>query len=345
MPEEKREQGGIWSMAELRYNPLLRDWTMVASNRQHRPHMPKDTCPFCPGSGRVPDHYDVYKYDNDFPVLTPDPPEPDPVQTSLYRTAKSYGKCEVILYSPDHTKTLPELSVDHIVKLVDLWAERFAELEKDPLHQYVLIFENRGEECGVTMPHPHGQIYAYSKMPLKIKQELESCRLHHQETGKCLLCQMNDEEKNFEQRVIVENDHFLAYLPFFTDYPYGVFIVSKQHKTAITDFTADEKRSLAAILRDTTGAMDQLFEKLFPYMMVMHQRPVNGENVEDYYHFHIEFYTPLREKDKIKYYASSEMGAWAATNPQSVEETAPRLREAYRRFLQKEGRLPEGGDV
>lgn len=326
-------------MAELRYNPLLGDWTMVASNRQHRPHMPKNFCPFCPGSGKVPDHYTVHKYDNDFPALMPDPPEPDPVETSLYKTKKAYGKCEVILYSPDHRQTLPELSVDHIVELVELWTERFAELEKDPRHEYVMIFENRGEECGVTMPHPHGQIYAYSQMPLKIKTELACCKHHFTETGTCLFCQMNDEEKNFGQRIILENEHFLAYLPFFTDYPYGVFITSKPHKTALTDFTAEERRSLAAILKDTTGAMDQLFDRPFPYMMVMHQRPVNGENVEDFYHFHIEFYTPLREKDKIKYYASSEMGAWAATNPQAVEHTAPKLREAYRRFLEKEGRL------
>ncbi|GAA4720032.1 galactose-1-phosphate uridylyltransferase [Brevibacillus fulvus] len=323
-------------MAELRFNPLLRDWTMVASNRQHRPHMPKDFCPFCPGSGKVPDDYTVYKYDNDFPVLRPDPPEPDPVETSLYKAAKSYGKCEVILYSPDHHKTLPELSVEHIGELVDLWCERFQELSKDPRHQYILIFENRGEECGVTMPHPHGQIYAYSQMPLKIQRELESCKIHHETAGTCLLCDMNRDEQEFGQRVIMENEHFIAYIPYFTDYPYGVFIVSKGHKTAITDFTVEERVSLAEILKHTTGAMDELFERLFPYMMVIHQRPVNGEDVEPYYHFHIEFYTPLREKDRLKYYASSEMGAWAAANPSAVEETAPKLRAAYQRYLQKQ---------
>ena len=323
-------------MAELRYNPLLRDWTIVASNRQNRPHMPKDYCPFCPGSGKVPDDYDVYKYDNDFPALRPDPPEPDPVATRLYKTAPSYGKCEVILYSPEHTKTLPELSVEHIEKLIDLWTERFEELAKNPKHKYIMIFENRGEEVGVTMPHPHGQIYAYSKMPLKIQTELAACKEHYEENGSCLLCDMNREEKEFAQRVIIENDHFICYLPFFTDFPYGVVIVSKNHKTALPDFTPEEKRSLAEILKQTTGAMDELFDRLFPYMMVLHQRPVNDEDVEDYYHFHIEFYPPLRAKDRIKYYASSEMGAWAATNPLCVEDTAEHLREAYRTYMDKE---------
>jgi UDPglucose--hexose-1-phosphate uridylyltransferase len=326
-------------MAELRYNPLLRDWTIVASNRQHRPHLPKGFCPFCPGSGKVPEDYVVHMYENDFPALMPNPPEPDAVTTSLYKAEKSYGKCEVILYSSDHHQTLPDLPVDHIVQLVDLWTERFQALGEDPHHEYVMIFENRGEECGVTMPHPHGQIYAYSQMPLKIKTELESCHMHFEASSKCLLCEMNDHEQSFGQRVIMENEHFICYLPYFTDYPYGTFIVSKNHKTALTDFTTEEKRSLAIILKHTTGAMDELFDRLFPYMMVMHQRPVNGQNVEDYYHFHIEFYTPLREKDKLKYYASSEMGAWAAANPQAVEETAPKLRKAYQRYLDKEGRL------
>ncbi|MDQ0338648.1 UDPglucose--hexose-1-phosphate uridylyltransferase [Caldalkalibacillus uzonensis] len=325
-------------MAELRYNPLLRDWTMVASHRQHRPHLPKDYCPFCPGSGKVPDHYDVLKYDNDFPALSQIPPEPDDVGTGLYKVREAYGKCEVILYSPEHSTTLPELSVDHIVKLVELWTERFAALGNDPKIDYVLIFENRGEEVGVTMPHPHGQIYGYPYIPLKLRIELEACQAHHEQTGRCLICDMNREEQQFEQRIVMENEHFVCYLPFFTDYPYGVFIVSKSHQTALTDFSSEEKRSLAQILRDTTGAMDTLFDRLFPYMMCLHQRPTDGGYYEDYYHFHIEFYPPLRAKDKLKFNASSETGAWAPCNPMAVEETAGHLREAYARFKQKEGR-------
>ncbi|WP_027415917.1 galactose-1-phosphate uridylyltransferase [Aneurinibacillus terranovensis] len=320
-------------MAELRYNPLLDDWTMVASHRTNRPTMPKDFCPFCPGSGKVPDDYTVYKYDNDFPALMPEPPEPDEVGSDLYRTKKSYGKCEVILYSPNHTATLPELSVPHIEQLINLWTERFNELRRDPKNKYIMIFENRGEECGVTMPHPHGQIYAYSQMPLKIRTELTNCKNHHDQTGHCLICDMNREEQNFKQRVIFENEHFIAYIPFFTDYPYGLFIVSKNHKTALPDFTMEEKKSLAEMLKVMTGAMDTLFDRLFPYMMVLHQRPVNSEDVDDYYHFHIEFYPPLREANKIKYNASSETGAWAACNPKAVEQTSAKLREAYQRYL------------
>lgn len=140
---------------------------MIASHRQNRPQMPKDWCPFCPGSGKVPEHYDVYKYDNDFPALSENPPEPDDVANDFFQVKPAYGKCEVILYSPGHTVTLPELSVEHIGKLVELWAERFTAISSDENIKYVFIFENRGELVGVTMPHPHGQIYGYSYVPKK----------------------------------------------------------------------------------------------------------------------------------------------------------------------------------
>jgi len=315
-------------MTELRFNPLLRDYTMVASHRQNRPQMPKDYCPFCPGSGHVPQDYEVFAYDNDFPALSPTPPEPDAVATDLYAVEEAYGKCEVVLYSPDHTASLSRMSVQHIRKIIDLWEERFRALEEDPRHKYILIFENRGAEVGVTMPHPHGQIYAYSYIPLKLRVELDSCEDHFHQTGRCLICDIKDEEQKQGVRVLKETPHFLCFLPFFTDYPYGAFIVSKAHKTAITDLTEVEKDDLAGLLKVLTAGMDTLFEREFPYMMAIHQRPVNGADVEQTYHFHIEFYPPLRSRDRIKYLASSETAAWAPCNPLAVEHTAIELRTA-----------------
>ncbi|HET7627609.1 MAG TPA: galactose-1-phosphate uridylyltransferase [Bacillales bacterium] len=322
-------------MAELRYNPLLRDWTMVSAKRQKRPNLPKTDCPFCPGSGKVPDDYDVYMYPNDFPVLSPQAPQPDPVGGGLYETRKAEGKCEVVLYSPDHRATIPDLSREHMRKLVGLWEERFVELAKVSSHKYVMIFENRGEEVGVTMPHPHGQIYAYPFVPLKVKTELDSCKAYYSNNGRNLFDDMIAEEKRFGERVIAESEHFIAFIPFFTDYPYGVFVVSKTNHTKITQFSEQEKQELADMLQDIVGGMDNIYDKLFPYMMVMHQSPVNGENADAYYRFHIEFYPPLREKDKIKYNASSETGGWAAANPTKVEDNAEILRNAISRH--KEG--------
>ena len=322
-------------MAELRWHPLIRDWVMIASHRQGRPQMPADWCPFCPGSGKVPDHYDVYKYDNDFPALSPTPPEPDDVGNDFFRVAPSYGKCEVILYSPEHTVTLPELPVPHIRKLVDLWVERFTALKQDPKVKYIFIFENRGDVVGVTMPHPHGQIYAYPFLPKKLELELASCREYHEQKGKCLICDMLAREKADGRRVIFENEHFICYLPFYSEYPYGVYIGVKAHKGSIDQFTDAERDSLAAMLRETAGTLDRLFGYKFPYMMCMHNAPVNGEDTSAYYHFHIEFFPPMRAADKQKFNASSETGAWAHCNPTCPEEKAQELRQAHERFLAK----------
>lgn len=322
-------------MAELRYNPLTKDWVMIASHRQNRPQMPKDWCPFCPGSGKVPENYDVYEYDNDFPALSQTPPQPDNVKTSFYKTAPSYGKCEVILYSPEHTKTLPELSQNHVRKLVDLWVERFCEIKKDDKIKYVFIFENRGEVVGVTMPHPHGQIYGYPFIPKKLELECASAKEHMEKTGRCLFCDMLADEVNSGDRIIIENDDFYAFLPFYSEYPYGMYIMSKKHKSTIDKFTDSEKDNLAKIVRETAGTLDSLFGYTFPYMMCMHNAPVNSGDMDDIFHFHIEFFPPMRSADKQKFNASSETGAWAHCNPTAPEEKAEELREAYKRFISK----------
>lgn len=324
-------------MAELRKHPLTNDWIMIASNRQARPQMPKDYCPFCPGSGKVPDHYDVYKYDNDFPALSPNPPAPDDVATDFFETAPAYGKCEVILYSPQHTVTLPELPTRHIRKLVDLWVERFRALSADEKVKYVFIFENRGELVGVTMPHPHGQIYAYPFLPKKLELEMENAKKYHDEHGKCLFCEMREQETAFEKRVIFKNEHFTVFLPFFSEYPYGIYIISNRHCPDITGFTDEERTALAETLRRAAGTLDSLFGFTFPYMMCQYNAPVNGEtDPNDIFHFHIAFYPPLRSANKVKYNASSETGAWAHCNPTCPEETAEELRQAYQRFMEKQ---------
>lgn len=326
-------------MSELRWNPLLGTWTMVASNRKLRPNMPKDWCPFCPGEGKkVPSEFTVYAYDNDFPALTQHPEAPY-WDGGFYKSAENYGKCEVILYSPRHNVKFYDLSVAHIVELLDLIADRCTALSADERIKYVYPFENKGEAVGVTMPHPHGQIYGYPFVPQKIETELRNCKEHYEKRKRCLLCQMNEEEKDSDKRIVAENDSFVAYIPFFTDYPYGVFIVAKRHLGMLSDCTAKEREDLAHILKVVTQAFDELFKAPFPYMMVYHQMPVNSPEyakAKDYYHFHIEFYPPFREANKIKYYASSEMGAWAAANTSAVEETAPVLRKLVNQILEKE---------
>lgn len=322
-------------LAELRWNPLIKDWVMIASHRQNRPQMPDDWCPFCPGSGKVPDNYEVYKYDNDFPALCTEPPVPDDVAAGIYKTREAYGKCEVILYSPGHTVTIPELTDGHMRKLVDLWTERFIDLSADKKIKYVFIFENRGKEVGVTMPHPHGQIYGYPYIPKKIEIEIDSCRSFYEKTEGCLICSMNNTEISEKSRIIFENESFVVYLPFFSEYPYGVYISSKRHLGSLADMTDLEKDHLGITVRDTAGTLDSLYDRKFPYMMCMHQVPVNSGEYNEFYHFHIEFFPPLRSKNKIKFNASSETGAWAHCNTTAPEDKAIELRAAYDRYMKE----------
>jgi UDPglucose--hexose-1-phosphate uridylyltransferase len=322
-------------MTELRWNPLLGTWTMVAASRQNRPHMREDTCPFCPGKGKLK-NYDVLKYDNDFPALMKDPPEPAKIRSGVYRSSESAGKCEVILYSPDHKKPLHELPQAHVRKIVDLWAERCKALSKDKRIRYVFVFENKGAEVGVTMLHPHGQVYAYPFVPLKLKLELDNAKEYYKSNKECMICAMNKEEQQAGIRIIFENKSFLVYLPYFTDYPYGVFISSKTHRPGFIELTHQEKDDLAEALKITEGSFDRIFNRPFPFMMCAHQCPSNSPEYKGsgkYFHLHIEFYPPLRAKDRIKWYASSESGAWAAANTAVVEDTARQLVSAKYKYF------------
>jgi UDPglucose--hexose-1-phosphate uridylyltransferase len=318
-------------LAELRWHPLIKDWIMIASNRQGRPQMPKDYCPFCPSFGNVPE-YEVMEYDNDFPALSQNPPEPDDVATDFFKVKPSYGKCEVILYSPKHTVTMPELSDEHMKKLVDLWCERFQSMRSDEKIKYVFPFENRGDLVGVTMPHPHGQIYGYSFIPKKLELETEAAKEYYQEKQTCLFCDMLKNELEANKRVIFKNEYFTVFLPFYCEYPYGVYIMSNRHVEYMIDFNEPEKKSLGLTIRDTVGMLDSLFDFRFPYMMCMHNAPVNSGDYSKDFHFHIEFFPPMRSADKQKFNASSETGAWACCNPTCPEETSVELREAYKRY-------------
>lgn len=322
-------------MAEIRYNPLTKDWVMIASHRQNRPQMPKDWCPFCPGSGKVPENYKVFCYDNDFPALSNDPPQIDDVTNGFFKAMDAYGKCEVVLYSPEHTATLPDLSDQHLFKLTSLWQERFNVLSKDKKVKYIFIFENRGEAVGVTMPHPHGQIYAYPFLPKKLQLEEASSKEYMDKTGNCLFCDMLKEEINDSRRIIFKNEYFTVFLPFFCEYPYGVYIMANTHKQHIGQFNKEELFSLGVTIKQTSGMLDSLFGYIFPYMMCMHNAPVNSGTEEENFHFHIEFYPPMRSAEKIKFNASSETGAWAHCNPTAPEEKAEELRRAYERYIAK----------
>lgn len=319
-------------MSELRWNPLLGEWVATATHRQQRTFLPPaDHCPLCPTKPggfptEVPEStYDIVVFENRFPSLRPRPDPPAVEGTELYPVRPAQGECEVVLYSPNHTSSLAQEPVEQIYKLVRVWTDRFRELGALEFVKYVFIFENKGEAIGVTLHHPHGQIYAYPFIPPRVASELKQSRAHKEETGRCLLCDITREELEDGRRTVAVNHSFVAYIPFFARWPYEVYVASRRHLGALTEMENGEQKELAGILKALLVAYDRLFNLSFPYMMVMHQRPTDGD-VYDYYHFHIEFYPPLRTATKLKYLAGSETGAGMFINDTLAEEKAAELR-------------------
>ena len=321
-------------MSELRFNPVLREWVITATHRQQRTFLPPSSfCPLCPTEeGGFPTEvpspdFDLVAFENRFPSLSIVPPTPSLDGTELYPVANSSGVCEVVVYTPDHNSTLADQSPEQILKLVNVWRHRFRELDSLELVEFVFIFENKGEQMGVTLHHPHGQIYGYPFVPPIVGKEIESARIHYAVSGACLFCSILREEQLFAGRIVIESEHFISFIPFFARYPYEVHIYPKRHVTSILELTLAEDADLALILKQTLSAFDRLFDVPFPYVMAFHQRPSDGNDYQAFYHFHIEFYPPIRAKDRLKFLAGSEIGAGVFINDALPEQTAARLRD------------------
>jgi UDPglucose--hexose-1-phosphate uridylyltransferase len=319
-------------MSELRWNPLLGEWVATATHRQDRTFLPPaDFCPFCPTRPggtptEVPEStYDVVVLADRFPTLRPTPQVPDVEGSSIYPVRPARGVCEVVLYTPDHEATLAGEPVEKIYNLVRVWTDRFLSLESLDFVKYVFEFENKGEVVGVTLHHPHGLIYGYPFVPPRVVREIEMSHAHESATGRCLICDIVAEERHDGRRIVAENESFVAFVPFFARWPFEVHIGSLRHVQALPDLEDREQRDLAAMLKMVLVAYDRLFDRSFPYVMSIHQRPTDGQRY-DYYHFHIEFYPPIRGEDRLEYMAGSEVGAGMFINDTLPRDAAARLR-------------------
>ena len=320
-------------MSELRWNPLLQEWVITATHRQERTFFPPDDyCPLCPTKeGGFPtevptEEYEIVTFDNKFPSLRRSAPEPAVEETGLYKVRPAEGVCEVICYSSKHSGSLTDHSVEEINNLIHVWTDRYEELGALDFVDYVFIFENKGKEIGVTLNHPHGQIYAYPFIPPIVEREVEASASHMDKTGRCLVCDILAEEKADGRRIVVENDSFVAFIPFYARYPYEVHIAPREHRSCLPDFSDAEKMDLASVLKIILTKYDNLWGFSFPYMMVLHQKP-SAQGDFDHFHFHIEFYPPYRTKEKLKFLAGSEAGAGVFINDTLAEEKAAELRE------------------
>jgi UDPglucose--hexose-1-phosphate uridylyltransferase len=316
---------------------MLRQWVVTATHRQERTYKPPDGfCPLCPtkdmsfptevpGSG-----YEIVVFENKFPSFRQAPPEPAVDGTDIMSVKPARGVCEVVLYTDRHHTTFADLDTSHITNLIEVWTDRYNELGALDYIDYVLIFENKGDAVGVTLHHPHGQIYAFPFIPPIPEKELESSSEYMKATEKCLLCDVLSFELDDGRRIVAENSCFVAVVPFYARYPYEIHVIPRCHKSALPDLDSHERRWLAEILKAITCGYDHLFGFSFPYMMIMHQAPTSQGDF-GHYHFHIEFYPPYRTATKLKYLGGCESGGGTFINDTLPEETAEKLRLAVSR--------------
>jgi UDPglucose--hexose-1-phosphate uridylyltransferase len=315
---------------ELRWNALLGEWVIVSTGRQERTFLPPDKhCPLCPTASpdafatEIPAaDFEIAVFENRWPSFRPDAPEPE--GGGWRRRARAAGVCEVVVYSADHAGTLASMSQRQVRQLVDVWADRYAELAARPEVEYVFIFENRGKEIGVTLTHPHGQIYAFPFVPPRVGQEHEAAA-RYGSIEACLLCHLVATERHQQARVVAEADGLVAYVPFAARVPYEVHVVATEHRESLLDLTPAERDGLAAILREVQERYDGLWGFPMPYTMSMHQRATDGVERQGE-HLHIEFLPPYRSRDKLKFLAGVETGAGTFINDTSPEEKAAELR-------------------
>jgi UDPglucose--hexose-1-phosphate uridylyltransferase len=296
------------SVSEFRYDTLTGEWVGIAGSRQNRPNLPATDCPFCVGGLEAPEAYETKAFANRWPMYAPgDPVELDPATGH----GPARGASEVVLYAPEHDATLATMGTAAVRRVVDLWAERTEALLARPEIEYVLVFENRGAEAGATIPHPHGQIYAFPFVPPVPRREAELA------AEGCPLCRQVADERD-SPRVVSRRDGWLAYVPYASAWPYGTLLVPEEHVAGLPELDGAGRDGLAALLGDVLGRYDRRFERPFPYMLWIHPGV----------HLHVHVAPPLRTRDTMRWVAAGELGSGTLTNPVDPERAAAELRDA-----------------
>ncbi|MGA2650527.1 MAG: UDP-glucose--hexose-1-phosphate uridylyltransferase [Terracidiphilus sp.] len=332
-----------------RWNPLRQSWVLVSPHRTQRPWQGEvgqrtvpsavsfdPHCYLCPGNQRAggatnPVYDGVFEFVNDYAALMPEEPGPMETQSSPLLVAQpARGLCKVLCYHPDHSLTLARMTREEIRAVVDAWNQQYLEIGGLEWVKYVQIFENRGAMMGASNPHPHGQIWSTDFVPDEADAETLAQREHIARTGHCLLCDYVAAELTaaVEQgRVVFENAHFAAIVPWWAVWPFEVLLVSRRHVGALPEFTGEERDGLADALKRLTTRFDNLFETSFPYTMGFHQSPTDGETHPEW-HFHAHFYPPLLRSATVrKFMVGFEMLGMPQRDI-TPEAAAQRLRDA-----------------
>ena len=338
-----------------RFNPLTNLYILCSPHRAKRPwqgareEIKKDKMPeydpkcyLCPGNIRAtgdsnPKYTETYIFDNDYPAVKLDQPkytekwEEGSLEQRLLKTEGVKGKCFVICFSPKHNLSLPQMSKDQLVKVVDTWQELYRKCDEDRAagrapYKYLQIFENKGFAMGCSNPHPHCQAWCLDIIPLEVKEELLNMNAYHKTHGSHLLGDYVQLELKHRQRVVCENESFLVVVPYWALWPFETLLVSKEHLRSTEDFTESHKADLASILKTLTTKYDNLFNTSFPYSMGIHQAPYDDEQADCAW-FHIHFYPPLLRSATVKKFC---VGFEMLGEPQrdlTSEQAAARLQE------------------
>jgi UDPglucose--hexose-1-phosphate uridylyltransferase len=330
----------VW---EERWHPLRREWVVVSSHRNDRPWLGETIdetraatpaydpgCYLCPGNARIsgrtnPGYEGVFAFDNDHPCVGPNAPEVLEPAVGIYQNRRADGLARVVCYTPRHDLTLAELGHDEVVSLFTELQAQYRELGARPEVRHVLAFENKGEVVGVSNPHPHAQIYATNFAFRTIEVEARVSAEHLAETGRVLFRDIIEAEERDGRRVLVEQGSALSFVPYFARYPYETYVAPRATRESLADLSPAELDDFAAVLRRTLVRMDNLWRMPFPYVMVLHQAPTDGESYPGF-HFHIQIHPPLRKPGLLKYLAGPEIGGGNFLNDTAPEDKAAELR-------------------
>jgi UDPglucose--hexose-1-phosphate uridylyltransferase len=319
--------------SRMRYDPLTDEWIAIASHRQTRTFLPPtDECPLCPSTPdkqtEIPDSaYDVVVFENRFPAFSErELSNDDTVLPALNPVRAAQGRCEVVCFTSDHDASFSTLSPQRVQTVLEVLADRTATLSTIPGVEQVFCFENRGVEIGVTLHHPHGQIYAYPFVTPRTRTMLAAARRHADSTGgRNLFADVLAAERASGERVVTSNEHWTAFVPAAARWPFEVLIAPHRRIADLPALSDAESQAFGPLYLDVLRRFDALFDAPMPYISAWHQAPVRTDR--DLAYLHLQLFSVRRAKEKLKYLAGSESAMGAFVNDVVPEEAARMLRE------------------
>tara|TARA_B110000503_G_scaffold122934_1_gene188060 strand:- start:1081 stop:2100 length:1020 start_codon:yes stop_codon:yes gene_type:complete len=327
-----------------RLNILTNEWVLVSPHRAKRPWQGQNeeivkedrpthdpSCYLCASNKRIngeqnPNYQDVFVFTNDFAALQKDSKSFN-VQDGLLTAQSETGVCKVICFSPDHSKSLADMSAKEIEKVVFAWQDEFKELGGNDTINYVQIFENKGAVMGCSNPHPHGQIWSQSTLPNEVDKKDKQQQNYYSKNKSSLLGDYLSQELEKQERIIYENDEFVVLVPFWAIWPFETMIIPKRHQSNISELQGQESLLFAEAISVITKAYDKLFNTSFPYSSGIHQAPTNNKD-NNHWHWHMSFYPPLLRSATVKKFM---VGYEMFGSPQrdiSAEQATEKLKNA-----------------